>query len=214
MMDRMSLDIHAYAGTTKRNNQEGYSLAEFLIASLILLVIASAVFTMLFEIQRSASYQAEVQSVLNNSRIAMQTVKRYIRQAGNDPLDSGLPGITIVSAKELQIRSDLTGSSGTGNPDKGDPDGDIDDPGENITIRYNNRSRSLEVVPEGGPPQIVAGYISELSFQYYDADGRFATSGSDVRKIAVTVSGSTLQRNPQTRQIFGITLTSEVRILT
>jgi type II secretory pathway pseudopilin PulG len=213
-MDRMNIDFHAYTGTTKQNSEEGFTLTEFLIASLILLVVTSAVFTLLFQIQSTASYQAEVQSVLNNSRIAMQTVERYIRQAGNDPLASGLPGITIVSATELRIRSDLTGSSGTGNPDKGDPDGDIDDPGENITIRYNNRSRSLEIVPEGGPPQIVAGYISGLSFQYYDANGRIADSGSEVRKIAVIVSGSTLQRNPQTRQIFGITLSSEVRVLT
>ena len=54
----------------------------------------------------------------------MQTVEQYIRQAGNDPFCTGVAGIAIVSTEEIQIRSDLTGSAGPGNPDKGDPDGD------------------------------------------------------------------------------------------
>jgi len=141
----------------------------------------------------------------------MQTVERYIRQAGNDPLESGLSGITIVSAMEVQIRSDRTGSSGA---NKGDPDGDVDDSGENITIRYNKKSRSLEVVPNGGPAQIVANYISDLSMKYYNAEGDLTTSGNDVRTVTITISGSTLQPDPDTRQCFGVTLSENIRVLT
>jgi len=195
----------------KRNDQAGFTLTEFLIASLILLIVASAVFKLLSEIQRSASYQAEVQSVLNNTRIAMQTVERYVRQAGNDPLESGLSGITIVSASEVQIRSDRTGSSGS---DKGDPDGDIEDSGENITIRHNKESRSLEVVPNGGPAQIVANYISDLSMEYYNAKGDQAASGDEVCTISVTISGSATRPDPDTRQFFGVKLSQKIRILT
>ena len=122
------------------NRQSGFTLTEFLIAASILLVLSSAIFSMLTEIQHAGSYQTEVQFVLNNTRIAMQTAERYIRQAGNDPLGSGVSGITIVSAQEIQIRSDLTGSAGPGNPDKGDPDGDIGDSGESIAIRFNNQN--------------------------------------------------------------------------
>jgi prepilin-type N-terminal cleavage/methylation domain-containing protein len=208
----MSIDIHACTATGRQTNQNGFTLAEFLIASLILLVVASAAFSLLSEIQRTASYQSEVQAVLNNTRIAMETIERHIRQAGNDPLGSGLPGITIVSANEVQIRSDLTGSSGAGNPDKGDPDGDVDDSDENVTIRYNGVSRSLEIVPDGGSPQIAAGYISGLSFQYYDATGAVTADSKDVRTISFTVTGSTLQPDPQTRRIFGIRLSSGIRM--
>lgn len=195
----------------KLNRQTGFTLIEFLIASLILLVIASVVFKLLSEIQRAASYQAEVQSVLNNTRIAIQTVERYVRQAGNDPLEIGLSGITIVNATEVQIRSDRTGSSGAG---KGDPDGDIDDPNENITIRYNKKTRSLEIVPHGGPAQIVANHISHLSMQYYNSEGEETTSGYEVRRIVITISGSTLQPDPDTRRIFGVKLSESIRVLT
>jgi type II secretory pathway component PulJ len=214
MKDPVSDAIHFNAGIGKRNGQEGFTLTEFLITASIMLAVTVFVFSLLAEIQRTASYQAEVQSVLNNTSIAMQTVERCIRQAGNDPLGSGLSGISIVSATELNVRSDLTGSAGAVDPDKGDPDGDIEDSGENITIRYNANSRSLELVPKGGPPQIVAGYISEISFRYYDAYGCETLKDRDVRKVAVVISGSTLLSNPQTHQIFGIKLSRGIRILT
>ncbi len=194
-----------------KNDQRGFTLAEFLIASLILLIVASAAFRLLSGIQRVASYQAEVQSVLNNTRIAMQTVERYVRQAGNDPLKTGFSGITIVSASEIQIQSDRTGSSGAA---KGDPDGDVDDPGENITIRYNRTSKSLEVVPQGGPAQIVANHISDLSMECYDAEGNLTTSGNQVRRINIAISGSTLQPDPDTHRPFGVTLRQNIRVLT
>lgn len=211
MPNRTHDSIHWETVPKKRNSQAGFTLVEFLIASVILLIVASAVFKLLSEIQLITSYQAEVQSVLNNTRIAMQTVERYVRQAGNDPLKSGLSGITILSATEVQIRSDRTGSSGAG---KGDPDGDVDDPGENITIRYNKKSRSLEIVPHRGPAQIVANYISDFSMKYYSVEGDPTTSGNQVRRIAITISGSTLQPDPDTHQPFGVKLSRSIRVLT
>jgi Tfp pilus assembly protein PilW len=190
-------------------DQAGSTLVEFLIASLILLAVSSAVFEMLSETQRVAGYQAEVQSVLNNTRIAIQTVERYVRQAGNDPLVRGFSGITVVSAKEVRIRSDRTGSSGTG---KGDPDGDTDDPGENITIRINEKSGSLEIVPQTGPAQIVANYITDLSMKYYDARGNPTTDGRKIRRIAITILGSTRQPDPKTGRSFGLTLSENIRV--
>ncbi len=214
MMDSTVVPIEASAETGKKSNQAGFTLIEFLISASILLVIASAVFSLLTDIQREASYEAEVQSVLNNARIAMQTVERYVRQAGNDPLRCGLAPVTIINATELRVQSDLTGSSGAGNPDKGDPDGDTNDSAENVTIRYNSKSRSLEIVPDGASAQIVAAYISGLSFQGFDSSGTVATAGSDVRKITVTISGASLLRNPKTQQIFGVKISSDIRILT
>jgi prepilin-type N-terminal cleavage/methylation domain-containing protein len=210
-----SMIVPTEASPTGRNSsQAGFTLTEFLISALILLVVASAVFGIISEIQQTAGYQTEVQSVLNNTRIAMQTIGRYIRQAGNDPRGSGLAAVTIISATEVRIQSDITGSSGAGNPDKGDPDGDTNDSGENVTIRYNSNTRSLEIVPDGGPAQVVAGYISGLSFQYSDAGGGVTTVGSNVRKITITVSGASLLRNPRTHRVFAVKIASDIGILT
>jgi prepilin-type N-terminal cleavage/methylation domain-containing protein len=194
------------------DNQSGFTLTEVLIAASVLLVISSAIFGMLAEVQQSTSYQSEVQSVLNNTRIAMQVAQRHIRQAGNDPFGIGITGITVVSAQEIQIRSDLTGSAGPAAPDKGDPDGDIADSGESVAIRFNGRTRSLEIVPEGGSAQIVAGSISSLSFQCYDAEGNITAIGSEVRTVGISVSGTSLQPDPRTGKAFGVQLNSEIQI--
>jgi type II secretory pathway pseudopilin PulG len=214
MVNPAILPAHAASKTRKTKVEAGFTLAEFLIATLILFVVASGIFATLTEMQCATGFQTEMQSVLNNTQVAMQTAERYIRQAGNDPFGCGLTGITIVSPTEVRIQSDLTGSAGPGNPDKGDPDGDFDDTGENITIRFNNRSRSIEIIPKGGPAQILAGSIYDLSFQYYDANDDPTNGSREVRKIVITLSGSSLSSNPLTRQVFGVKLRSEVRIMT
>ena len=200
-------------GTDGPQVRNGFGLAEFLIATLILLVTSASVFGLLSNVQRSAGYQTEVQSVLNNTRIAMQAVGRHIRQAGNDPLDSGRAGITALSPSEVRIQSDLTGSAGPGDPDKGDPDGDLDDSGEDVTIRFNNTTRSLEIV-HGGAAQIVAGNISGIYFRYFDGEGLPTLNGADVRRINVTISGASLLRDPRTHQPFGMQLTCDFQVAT
>jgi type II secretory pathway pseudopilin PulG len=197
-----------------RTGESGFGLPEFLISALVMIAAASSVFGLITDLQRSAGYQTEVQSVLNNTRLAMQTVGRYLRQAGNDPAGSGQPGITIVSATEVRVKSDITGSAGPGSPDKGDPDGDTADSGESVTIRYNSTTRSLEIVPEGGPPQIVAGGISGISFQYYNSTGSPAAAGEAVRRINVTISGISLLPGPLTRRNFGVQLCSDFLVAT
>jgi Tfp pilus assembly protein PilW len=213
MTSSMIVMMNASDRAGKETKETGFTLVEFLICTACFLLVASAAMAILLDIQRTASYQNESYSVLHSTQIAMQTVERYIRQAGNDPFAKGFPKIAIVNAAAVQIRSDLTGSD-HGNPDKGDPDGDADDSGENVIIRFNSQSRSIEIVPYGGSPQIVAGYISDLQFQYYDKDGALTAVGSDVRKITVKISGSSPIPNGLTHQYFGVTLCSEIRIMT
>jgi Tfp pilus assembly protein PilW len=197
---------------SKPPRERGSALMEFLISALILLFLCASAFGVIGEIQRTAGYQAEVQSVLNNLRIAMQTLQRYIRTAGNDPFACGAAGITIVSPAEFVVESDLTGSAGPSNPDKGDPDGDIADSGERVAIRHNLKTRTLEVSPSGGSAQVVANYISGLSLRYFGPEGEETSIGGEVRRISITVSAAGTQPDPQTHKIFAVELTSDMEI--
>jgi prepilin-type N-terminal cleavage/methylation domain-containing protein len=199
---------------TRRVAEAGFSLPEFLIASVILLLVSAAVFGMLGETQRAASYQTEIQGVLDNTRISMETVERIIRQAGNDPRSVGFQGVTIVSTQEVQIQSDLTGSAAPGNPDRGDPDGDTADSNENVTIRYNAGNQAIELVPAGGSAQMISNYISGFSMQYFDAAGLPTLTGADVRRIAVTVTGASSLPDPQTHEPFSMKLGSNIQLAT
>ncbi len=195
-------------------HEGGFSLVELLITSLILLLLSVSVFNSLADSQSVTGYQAQVQAVLENSRTALDTVERYLRQAGNDPLRRGGAGITITGPTEVTVKSDLTGSAGAADPDKGDPDGDFLDAGEDVTIRYDAAARTVELVPASGRPQTIASYISAFSMQFYDAAGAITSSGANVRRVKVTVSGTSTAANPKTRKTFGITLTSDVQIAT
>jgi hypothetical protein len=197
-----------------KNREAGFSLIEFLISSLILMVTAAWIFSLLVDIQREASFQNEILSVLNNTQFAMQTVERIFRQAGNDPLARGLQGITIIGPSEVQVHADIKGSASPSNPDKGDPDGDINDSDEDVIIRYNPRNRSIEIIPGDGPAQIIANYISNLSFQYYNTEGELTMDESKVCRIGITISGSSLIPHPQTHQYYGVRLRSEIRKIT
>jgi hypothetical protein len=200
--------------STPTDNRSGFALVEFLISAVMLLIIASSVFALLCEIERKAGYETEVQAVLDNTRLAMNMVGRYLRQAGNDPLGGTLTGITLAEPFRVGIRADLTGSASPGYPDKGDPDGDTLDSGEDVIIQHNSATRSLEIVPGGSSAQVVAGYISGLSFSYFDETGKPTTTGAAIRKIRVTLSGSSLLLDPSTNRKFGIQLTSDFQVPT
>ena len=190
-------------------DDSGFSLLEFIIASAILLVICASVFNVLADTLRTASYQTEVQSVVEHTRLALETVERILRQAGNDPNGTGLVGLTIMSSSEVRVRSDLTGSAGT---DKGDPDGDSSDSGEDVTIRYDGGSRSLELIPHPGSAQSVANNITAFSLRFYDAADAVTTTGAEVQRARIAITGATTTANPQTREVFSLELASDVQL--
>lgn len=202
------------ADSFPRTGDEGFTLVEFLAASAVLLVVAGSVFTVLADIQRTAGYQGEIQTVLENTRIAIDTVTRNIRQCGNDPLGTGLEGIRIVDGSRVQLRSDLTGSAGPANPDKGDPDGDTLDANEDITLSHNRAARTLEIAGTSGAPQVVATNISALSLEYLDGTGRATAAGNEVRSVRVSLTGTSNLRDPRTGRYFSLSVTSDVQIVT
>jgi hypothetical protein len=190
-------------------DDSGFSFLEFVISSAILLVICASVFNVLADTLRTASYQTEVQSVVEHTRLALETVERILCQAGNDPNGAGLAGLTILSSSEVRVRSDLTGSAGT---DKGDPDGDSSDSGEDVTIRYDGATRSLELVPHPGSAQSVANNITAFSLRFYDAADAVTTTDAEVHRVRIAITGATATANPQTREVFSLELASDVQL--
>jgi prepilin-type N-terminal cleavage/methylation domain-containing protein len=187
----------------------GFSLVELLIVTLILGVLTASLFPLLNDFQQETSSRSETQAVLDNIRVAIETLEKYIRQAGNDPHGTGFQGVTIISGQAVTIRSDLKGTHGS---DKGDPYGDAGGSDENVTLRFNPANQSVEVVA-GGTAQIICNHIRDLKFSYYDADGNLTADGSRVRYITVTISGLADWPNPKTREIFGMEFERRIRIL-
>ncbi len=196
------------------NGRAGFSLIEFLLASLITLVIASAAFDLLGGVQRSAVWQADTQDTLDNVRGAMDTVVRHARHAANDPLGAGFEGITIVSPTEVRLRSDFTGSEGAADPDKGDADGDTDDAGEDVRIRYNAADRTLEMSSGAGSAQAIAGNISAFELHFVDGEGVETVEAQAVKAMRISITGDGAIPDPYDAQPFRIQIVGYVRLAT
>jgi hypothetical protein len=191
--------------------EAGFSLVEFLLFSLMLMILAGSVFTLLSQTQRSAGYQLEIQGVLESTRFAMMTLERILQQAGNDPFETGLVGISEMSATQVRVKSDLTGSGGTATPsepDKGDPDGDDLDANEDVIISYNLGSGTISV---GGQP--LAGNISAFLLEYFDKNGAATATGADVTRIRVAMTGRSTAPDPRTGQPYALRIASDVKLL-
>jgi hypothetical protein len=140
----------------------------------------------------------------------MDTLDRIVRQAGNNPTKAAFQGVAITSSTEARFCADLTGSA-PGQPDKGDPDGDILDAGEDVIIRYDAAARELRLVT-GGSTQPLASYIGAFDMQYFDANGAVTTAGANVRRVRVTVTGASTLPNPQTGHFFTMRQTSDIEL--
>lgn len=187
-------------------NPDGFSLVEFLVSVVVLMVLSAGIFTMLTDAQGTTGYQSEVLGVMENTRIAMNVLGRYIVQTGNNPRAAAFAPVTITSATKVRLRSDITGSAGI-NSSQGDPDGDITDADEDITIQYNSNARTIELVNGSGAVRDLAQNISAFSMEYLNASGTATSVDADVRSIRVNISGASTVANPSTRKTFGQTLT-------
>lgn len=196
---------------TPAHDDGGFSLVEFLFASLIMLIFTSAALGILVDVHHAVSRQASRQEVLENTRASLETVARHIRQAANDPLGAGFDGITVVSDTEIRLRSDVTGSAG---PDTGDPDGDTDDANEDVRIRYNAANRTIELLSGQGSMQPIATNISAFNLQCLDARGVQTWAGGEVRKIRISVAGTSSEPDPATNSPFAMQIACDVRVAT
>ena len=192
-----NMDMHA---------ERGFTLTEFLISSIVVMILAAGLFTMLTDAQSTSGYQTEVLTVMENTRVAMNIIGRHIAQTGNNPLEATFTPLTIVNGSQVRLCADLTGSAGG---DTGDPDGDILDANESIIVRYNQTRKSIELIDGNGTVQTLADHISGFSLQYLDAAGASTTVATDVRVIRVNISGSSTVANPSTHKTYGLTIGSD-----
>lgn len=192
--------------------ESGFTLAELLAAVTVLLIFAASAFGVLADIQRTAAFQSEIQQVLENTRMALETATRYLRHCGNDPHASRFDALEIIDHATVRLRSDVTGSRGPADPDKGDPDGDTSDATEDVTLSYNAGAQTLEVAAPGGGAQVVATNISAFSLEYRDSAGAPTNAGGAVHVVRVNLTGKSGLRDPRTRQYFSLALASDVQI--
>jgi type IV pilus assembly protein PilW len=174
----------------RENGDGGFTLIELLIAvALSSIVLAALVST--FVVQRkSYVVQEQITEMVQTARAAVDMMSREIRMAGYNPRRTSLQGIPY-HATQLRIRADLRGD-GANDP----PDGDTNDPNEDITYKYYDATDQIKRKTGRGYFQPFAENIQTFTFLYLDSEGNPTTTTADIRQIGITITARTERPDP------------------
>lgn len=169
----------------RRINEEGFTITELIIAMGMSLVVMGAIYSLFQTQQKSYVHQERVATVQQNLRAAMFMMEREIRMAGCNPTGTitPAPGIVTAGANTIQVTMDITDTAGTG-----DPDGVINNDREDVTYDLNGTD-----LRRNG--QVVAEYISSLTFTYWNANGDGTSERVEVNIVAQTQKGDITSRS-------------------
>ncbi len=138
----------------------GFTLVELLVAMMVALLAMAAIYSTFLNQHRSYRIQEETAEMQQNLRAAMLYMEREIRMAGCDPMGAADAGIIKAERDLIRFTEDVRGNSSGS-----DPDGDTDDPNEDIT--YSLKGKNL-VKNTGGGNHMVAQNIDAVDFVYLD----------------------------------------------
>ncbi|MBW2066316.1 MAG: PilW family protein [Deltaproteobacteria bacterium] len=174
-----------------RTSNHGFTIAEFLVAMIMSGVILTSVFSSFQSQQSSYLTQEQVNAMQQNLRAGLYLMEREIRMAGYDPMGAAGAGIQVASADLIRITLDITDDSGTGSPD-----GDTEDPNEDITYLLSDSDgdgdkdlRRNDV--NGTGLQTLAENIDALNFLYLDEDRNPTSILSEIRSIQISLVART-----------------------
>jgi type IV pilus assembly protein PilW len=156
------------------NNHKGFTLIELLVAMTVGLVVMAGVSMTFQSQQKSYLLQEQMAAMQQNLRAAMYHMEREIRMAGCDPNQTASAQVVTANATSINFTQDIRGAT-----EGSQPDGDTNDPNENITYYLNDSDgdgfgdelKRNDTNPGGIGDQVIADNISALNFVYLRQDG-------------------------------------------
>lgn len=182
--------------------KKGFSLVEALFVIVVLSLVLGSIFGIAYKAQVSFDEEKRFTETSQHARIATDEITRYIRQAGNEPpirqpdgtmrqalknaTGGPYPAIQRISAQQIRIRTDITGSFLGPGAATGDPDGELRSAFEDVTIGFSQGSVYLiDHVTAPGTPQILADNIANFGFLFLNNNGAAPANDFDVAAVDV-----------------------------
>jgi len=185
-LDRLRIDSMKTQNKKRITSEQGFTVVEIIIAMAMSLVVMGAIYSLFQTQQKSYIHQERVATIQQNLRGAMYIMTREIRLAGCNPRGiSPAPGIFTADANTIQVTMDITNAAGTGSPD-----GLINNGPSNEDVTYDLVGTNLR-----RNNQVVAEYISSLTFTYLDEDGDGTNESVQVNIVAQTQKGQITSRS-------------------
>ena len=192
---------------TKSLGEHGFTLVELFIAMAVGCFVVAGMYTIQKSQQESCVLQEQVAVAQQNIRASKYMMVREFRMAGFDPTGSADAAITLADSNTISFTADTRGAVFGSNPD-----GDTNDPNENITYSLFDcdgdgdldlRRQDPTVVPANAAvpiEQMIAKNIEALDLVYFngnlsnqiDDDGDGTVDEDDEAVMATPVAGTNL----------------------
>jgi type IV pilus assembly protein PilW len=192
---------------TKILGDHGFTLVEMFIAMAVGCFVIAGMYIIQKSQQESGVLQEQVAVVQQNIRASKYMIVRELRMAGFDPTGNSGAAITLADANTISFTADIRGAGFGSNPD-----GDTNDPNENITYSLFDcdgdgdldlRRQDPTVVPANAAvpiEQMIAKNIDALDLVYFngnlsnqiDDDGDGSVDEDDEAVMATPVAGINL----------------------
>jgi len=173
-------------GLVHRRNA-GFTLVEMMVAIAIgMIVIASVAGTFTAQTRQNKA-EEEISQMHQNVRGALDLMSRELMQAGYKAAGGSVTGVTY-NASQLLIQADVDGNGtiDTGNTSL-----------EYITYAWNSTNLIItRQLGTGGTAEPVADNITACVFSYKDANDAATTTSSAIRKVTISITGRTANRDP------------------
>jgi type IV pilus assembly protein PilW len=192
---------------TKSLGNHGFTLVELFIAMAVGGFVVAGMYTIQKSQQESCVLQEQVAVAQQNIRASKYMMVRELRMAGFDPTGSADAAITLADSNTISFTADTRGAVFGSNPD-----GDTNDPNENITYSLFDcdgdgdldlRRQDPTVVPANAAvplEQMIAKNIEALDLVYFngnlsnqiDDDGDGTVDEDDEAVMTTPVAGTNL----------------------
>jgi prepilin-type N-terminal cleavage/methylation domain-containing protein len=155
--------------------EEGFTLAEFLVAMALLTVLMAGMvklFTLLDQSYTTQNVAAGVQQVV---RTGIDIMTKNIRMAGFNPLKLPDVGIqTDISQSKIHFSYDL------------DADGSISNDNEDISYLYEDQQ--VKRITGSGATEAFINNVSDLKFTYRDLNDQTTSNHKAVKTVEISMT--------------------------
>jgi Tfp pilus assembly protein PilW len=220
--------ITAASVGSRRRDDAGFSLVEFLIAAGIAVAMLGSAVALASQVQRSYGTELDDVAAQEEGRFALDWIGRLLRSAGNNPYDITVSGCPAAGTafQALRFDPDLDGLpddvriQADVNPANGllaGLAGTCTEAGEDITIAHDavnsvitRRDNAVDAAPQAMTDRV----FTNLTFTYLDRARAVTADPDAVAYVQTSVTVRSRARNPHTGQFTTTVMSTEVRLRT
>jgi Tfp pilus assembly protein PilW len=208
-------------------DERGFTMIELMIATLVSLTVLASAASVISAVQNTYVHQMDDATVEQESRFAMDFIRRTLEQAGSNPYNISFSVASPCPGTGFQgIRMDPNGNTQPDDirvqADVGTPDGlligtsgNCTQANEDVTIAFDSATSTITRYDRGtdaGPLAWTDGVFTNLEFEYFDDSMTVTTDPDLVRVIRVTVTGRSRSARPGVSEGTTFELESDVRL--